>query len=240
MKLRRMRVEIWIVIGIMFLWPGFVFAQTGGNTQLQIRLRNSDGTAVIGEAIILQRLPEEAPILPNCITDSNGECIWYVGRGLYQLLFERQLDNVTALALAEGGLRGFGVTVGDEDIVYHFTFQNDGRVYFDTAPNAPVPSPLLPTFEAEQGGGETTLPQAVIDGTPTGVVTLIPTVSVTAVPEEIGETAVSPNPIWRLLIFITVGILLGGAVYLWSRAAQQRARLGRSQSPIRTQEESDA
>ena len=149
---------IWIVfyvLCVMFTWPGDVArAQEGGGVDLRIRLRASDGSAVVDEPVVLQRLPDEEDIAPACRTDTEGICTWRVRRGLYQLLFDRPLDAVSALAVAEGGLRGLGVTVGDATITYHFTFHSDGRVYFDAAPEAAVPVPIIPESDELHGGVE--------------------------------------------------------------------------------------
>ncbi|MFZ1398056.1 MAG: hypothetical protein WAS33_14225, partial [Candidatus Promineifilaceae bacterium] len=165
-------------------------AQAAEPISLTVQLRHSDGTAVTNEPISLARLPDEEPIAPTCLTDTSGRCTWPVGRGLYQLLFERPLDAITELALAEGGLRGFGVTVGDASIVYHFTFHSDGRVYFDAAPEAAVPSPVIPIGEALHGGvGPTQVPLAIV----TASVATAPTPEGTLTPDTaVGLPVVSP------------------------------------------------
>ncbi len=141
-------VILFILSSLMQIQPAAV-QQTA---RLEIRLRDSGGTAVIGETIILQRLPEEASVLPTCTTSADGACVWYVERGLYQVLFSQPLDEVSALALAEGGLRGFGITVGDAPITYHFTLQGDDHIYFDAVPEAARPIPIAPTLDALHGG----------------------------------------------------------------------------------------
>lgn len=200
------------------LLVGVAEAQTAGDTRLQIRLRASDGMAVVGETVILQRLPEEEPITPECETDSNGECVWYVGRGLYQVLFERPLDDISALAVAEGGLRGLGVTVGDEDITYHFTFHSDGRVYFDAAPEAAVPSPIIPAGEALHGGIAPTPVLPVVDDE------LVKETTPTSEPTSVPDTAAGPTSgsSWHLVLFIGGGLVIGGGLHLWSRKRQQQ------------------
>ena len=199
---------------------GIAEAQSVGDTRLQIRLRHSDGTAVTGETVILQRLPEEEPVFPDCTTDAYGECTWYVGRGLYQVLFERPLDDISALAVAEGGLRGFGITVGDESITYHFTFHSDGRVYFDAAPEAAVPSPIIPVGDVLHGG---TAP------TPTLTVTRDEPVEETPTPEPTNtpDTAVDPpsGNSWRLIVFIGGGLVIGGGLHVWTRRRRQSTGL---------------
>lgn len=216
----RMRWVLLILTGWLFWRPGGVLAQ---DTALQIRLRASDGTAVVGETVILERLPEADPY-PACITDAHGECVWQVGRGLYQVLFDRPLDDISALAVAEGGLRGLGVTVGDSglgdaSITYHFTFHSDGRVYFDAAPEAAVPAPIIPIGELLQGGVVPTLrPADSIDELDAATPTPMPTQA----PE--GATKPTASGPWRSLLFIGGGLLIGGGLHLWSRRRQMSSR----------------
>lgn len=217
MKLRQTGWVIGALIGCLFLWTGITFAQTSSDVQLQIRVRHSDGTAVTGETLILQRLPEEEPITPalwqaqgdKCETNADGACTWYVGRGLYQVLFTRPLDDVSALAVAEGGLRGFGITVGDEDIVYHFTFHSDGRVYFDAAPEAAVPSPIIPVGDILHGG---------ISPTSTPSPKSTERIDVTTRPSSdpiAPEGAANPTSgnSWRVFLFIGGGLVIGGGLH---------------------------
>jgi hypothetical protein len=171
---------------------------------LEIRLRDAGGAAVVGERVILERLPEEEPM--PCVTDGAGACVWRVGRGLYQVIFARPLDQISALALAEGGLRGFGLTVGQTDIVYHFTVHSDGRAYFDAAPEAAVPAPLIPAFDALHGGVAPTpiLPQMAVAPTATPRPAAAPDA---ADPAPTGQA-------WPLLAFLGGGLLLGGILHL--------------------------
>jgi hypothetical protein len=120
---------------------------------LTIRLRDSDGRFVTDEPVSLSRLPEEETAVA-CTTDAQGECAWPVTRGLYQLLFARPLDGVNAVLLGEGGLRGLGVTVGETPITYHFTFHSDDYVYFDLAPEMPLPLPKIPSPDLIHHHGE--------------------------------------------------------------------------------------
>ena len=215
-------------------------AQAQQTVRLEIRLRDSGGTAVSGETVTLQRLPEEMPVLPNCTTGTDGVCIWYVTRGLYQVLFTQPLDDVSALALAEGGLRGFGITVGDEPITYHFTLQRDDHVYFDAAPEAVIPVPIVPSHDSLHGGTAAT-PAIML--TPaeqsTSVIELVPveetTAPTTIIPAETdGETAVdsTSSPVWHLLVYIGLGLLFGGAVYAWPKSTRRGSRIKQIQSPI--------
>lgn len=229
----------WLLIGLVLSVAGAA-AQGADAVQLTVHLRSSDGTAVIGESVILQRLPEEEPLFPECITNGNGECTWIVGRGLYQVLFERPLDNISALAVAEGGLHGLGMTVGDEDITYHFTFHSDGRVYFDAAPEAAVPSPIIPVGDMLHGGIKPTLTRT---GSGSGE-----SVSKTPTPEPTAdsETAVDTTSgnSWRLILFIGGGMFIGGGLHLlrhhsgqvWSRKRQTPNR----KSSIQNRKSEDA
>ena len=196
-------------------------AQAAAPISLTVQLRHSDGTAVTNEPVSLERLPDEEPIAPTCQTDTSGRCTWSVGRGLYQVLFERPLDTISELALAEGGLRGFGLTVGEASITYHFTFHSDGRVYFDAAPEAAVPSPVIPIGKALHGGVvPTQVPLAIV----TESVGPTPT---TAVASTRGtDTAVDPpsGSGWDLLLFLGGGLVLGGSLHLWSRQRQASNR----------------
>ena len=187
-------------------------AQAAEPVSLTVQLRHSDGTAVIGEPVSLARLPDEEPVTLTCLTDTSGRCTWQVGRGLYQLLFERPLDNISSLAVAEGGLRGFGVTVGDSNIAYHFTFHSDGRVYFDAAPEAALPQP-----EPIEGIATTATPGATRDGMP-----------------DAGDENPATESSWQLLLFISGGLIAGGGLHLWSRkrgqAGSQPTRPGNAEA----------
>lgn len=200
-----------LVAGMTGMW------QTSGAVPLTIRLRASDGTAVAGETIILERLPEADPMLPPCTTNEQGVCTWSVERGLYQVLFTRPLDDISALAVAEGGLRGLGVTVGEEAIVYHFTFHSDGRVYFDAAPTAAVPSPIMPVGELLHGGVVPTPHPADGEDKPAAE-------TPTPAPAKASDatTGFTSGGLWRLLLFIGGGLVMGGGLHLLARKHRQR------------------
>lgn len=228
-------VGLWLGLA---LWPGNVVAyqpaaqlvvarqpvsQTAAVVALTVQLRHSDGTAVVGEAVALERPPEAEPVLPNCVTDEAGLCRWWVGRGLYQLRFSRPLDEISALALAEGGLNGLGITVGDTAVSYHFTFHSDGRVYFDAAPAAAVPQPVLPAGELWHGGILPTLTPAVE--------TVPPEATVLAPPEDSAAAEAIPatsETEWRLLGYIGGGLLLSVMVHL---CKERRRRLAAAEAP---------
>ncbi|MCI0398021.1 MAG: hypothetical protein L0332_07490 [Chloroflexi bacterium] len=211
MKRKTMAAILLSLIVYFLLRPGLATAQEAGQVRLHIRLRDSSGAAVAGELVLLQRLPEGAPIA--CATDANGLCGWTAGRGLYQLLFNRPLDHISALAVAEGGLAGFGVTVGDEPITYHFTFHTDGHVYFDAAPEAAVPEPIIPTLDDAHHDSAAALPETPPAG-PAGPVTA-GTLTAPGLEATGAETPSSRS--WRVLLFIALGLATGGSLHLWAR-----------------------
>jgi hypothetical protein len=233
----------WVLLCCCLSWAAFAAAQPTSAqaveaVSLTIKLRHSDGTAVVGETVILERQPEEAPIPPNCTTDASGSCSWTVKRGLYQVLFERPLDDISALAVAEGGLRGFGITVGDEPITYHFTYHSDARVYFDAASEAAVPSPIIPVGETLHGGAAPTPAQPAIDDEPVAE-------THTAEPTSTPDTAVTPSfgSAWRLLLFIGGGLVIGGSLHFLRLRSEQlwsTKRQNLSQSPLSGKEDADA
>jgi hypothetical protein len=223
-------------------------AQTGNEpVALSIRLRAADGSPVAGEPVTLQRLPDEEPILPACTTDAQGTCTWYVGRGLYQVLFERPLDEVSALDLAEGGLQGFGLTVGEAPIAYHFTLHNDGHVYFDAAPEAASPAPVIPTLDLLHGGVEPTPSLAeTLEPEPTDgqVVEQLPLDSdgvdednVTQPPAKNDKTASERR--WRLALLVGLGLVVGGGVHLLRHRIERVRKGGQVQRATGTTDQTE-
>lgn len=227
-------VLVTVMATVMSILATPVMAQQSGDTAaLTVSLRAADGTAVVGETVALQRLPDEADIAPPCRTNMLGACTWYVGRGLYQVLFARSLDEVSALALAEGGLRGFGLTVGEEAITYHFTFHGDGHVYFDAAPDAAAPVPIIPTAEHLHGGvEEISALQATVMPTATKEPAVVDVSDLVADEVTEGDGAPVGQPDepkstaggWRLLILAATGLMAGSGLHWWTR------RRGRRQS----------
>ncbi len=139
---------------VSFLWlVPMAQARDDDRVALTLQLRTSDGTPLVGATVILEQLPDAAAMSPDCLTHSDGTCQWFVAPGLYQVRFPAySLDDLSALALAEGGLSGLGVNVGEEAISYHFTLQEDGHIYFDATPDAAAPAPRLPTQTDLSGG----------------------------------------------------------------------------------------
>jgi hypothetical protein len=223
-----------------------ISAQAQEDVQLHVRLRYSDGTAVFDETVVLEgdtlRQAQDdvlRQVQDNaCTTDINGLCTWSVPPGLYQLLFTRPLDDLSALALAEGGLDGFGLTVGLSDIVYHFTFHSDSRVYFDAAPESVLPSPIIPEPD-DLHSWFTPTPAVTAEAAPPMESTTMPSVGVTTT-----EGAVTDRR-WQPLLFVLFGVGLGGGLYLlqprlgrvWSR---KRPKTADKQPSKNTSEEKEA
>jgi hypothetical protein len=202
---------IWLICWQVSL-SSKALAQDDVDVPLQIRLRHNDGTAVIGEKVVLQQLPEEEAIKPDCISDSIGMCTWHVKRGLYQVLFDRPLDEISAVAVGEGGLLGFGVTVGDEPVAYHFTFHSDGRVYFDTTPDAAAPSPFIPSPEELH---QSELPAPIPSLPEIEEATVAPAPTLTNAVEEVVS---SDSTSRQFLLFIGLGLIIGAGLTLRSRS----------------------
>lgn len=222
--------RIWLGLGFCLLLATStpVHAAPGGVAEpvrLTIRLRTSDGAAVVGETVRLERLPEAEPVAPACRTSPQGECTWSVPQGLYQVSFTRPPDEVSAQALAEGGLTGLGLTVGTADITYPFTFHSDGHVYFDASPEAAVPSPLIPPVAALSGGLELSATPSPPPAQPVDVTATRSPESAT--PEKAASEATPGHP-WRLIRFIGGGLVIGGSLHLWSRRKQITAHQTRS------------
>lgn len=211
------------------VWAEIVQAQA--LVPVTISIRYMDGTPAKGEEVTLLSQPDY--IAQTAVTDENGLSIFNVSRGIYEIRFDASLDPVSALAVAEGGMMNFGITVGDEAISYHFTLDN-GLVYFDSTPDATVPSPIIPELKDLHfigGAGEPT---------PTSLSGTIVLEMKETVTPEVSKTAVSPNitrqathtPIPERLAVnqdgsatngllligaIAVGMLLGGIIFVINR-----------------------
>lgn len=214
--MKRLAAFIFCLVG---LWGTSVAAaqemvSSPEGVSLTVSLRDSAGTAAAGETIILEQFPEETAV--SCTTDAQGRCAWSVSPGLYQLLFTRPPDEITAVAVAEGGLRGLGITVGDLPITYHFTFHSDGRVYFDAAPDAARPQPIMPTAADLHGHGESPLPDTAV--TPTSIATPV----MTATPVGETTTDVTASPLF-LLLAAGGGVVIALIVHRLARRPDQRA-----------------
>jgi hypothetical protein len=208
---------------LLFAGTSNVLAQEGTTVPLHIRLRAADGSAVVGERVILERFPDEEAISPDCITNATGQCTWYVEPGLYQLLFSRPLDEISALAVAEGGLRGLGLTVGRTAVTYHFTFHSDAYVYFDAAPDAAVPEPVIPA-ETHQHGAAVTRPvdtAVTSDHHTTPTATSLPASVVVTTMQ--GSESATGQP-WLPLVYIFLGLLLGSGLHVLQRYSSSLRR----------------
>ncbi len=206
--------------------------------QVVVRVRNGTGQPLVGEEISLLSSPNDEAITPNCVTNEQGKCTWSVSRGIYQVQFvNRNLDAVSALAVAEGGLAHFGITVGDEDIVYHFVLYQDSHIYFDQTPDAPLPSPIIPTledlhwYEDLKTSPAPAIISLEVEPTQTAVAGLP-----THTPEPIAETPAfdKGTPRRRLALLIPIGLVLGLTLHLiWKR----RGKTNRSSAKLTDQGE---
>ena len=191
------------VFYLLFLWLTLItpmaYAQASDEVTLTIQLRASDGTPLVDATIILEQLSDAAALGPACQTNQDGFCSWLVTPGLYQVWFPAySLDDLSALALAEGGLNGLGVTVGQAAIRYAFTVQADGHVYFDATPDAAAPTPRYPA-ETSLSGGAFISPSVGLGTEP--IITITP-VSLLPEPEE----TTSSLPWW---LWLGGGVTLG-------------------------------
>ena len=215
----RRRTLFWLLLVGWLTRPGLpLYGQAEAGVPVQVRLRDGQGTPVAGEPLRLERLPESAAVPPDCTTDAAGQCTWQVERGLYQLRLTRPLDALTRLALAEGGLTGLGLTVGDRPLTYHFTLAADGYLYFDQAPAAARPQPFVPTWadlHVEPPLAATASPAPA----PAGALASPAYPAPVALPEEPAPPAAAEaaRPGWgaRPLLFLGLGLALGGGLYYW-------------------------
>jgi hypothetical protein len=225
---------VMVALGVTLVLIQAADAQTESEAvELTVRLRAGDGSAVAGEAVTLQRLPHEETVLPECVTGEQGTCTWLVGRGLYQVMFDRPLDEVSALALAEGGLRGFGLTVGDVNITYHFTLQGDGHVYFDATPMGAIPSSIIPTLEALHGGmAPADTPEPTPESDPVALDGGDGAEEMNdGSPADEGEDSASARR-RRLLFLAGMGLMAGSSLHLWTRRRRKTDRASIAASPV--------
>ena len=196
---------------LLLVWFGGRGVSDSPEVALTVQLRAADGQPLAGVTVILERLPDAAAMEPACITQNDGTCQWFVLPGLYQVRFPAYtLDDLSALALAEGGLSGLGLTIGDEEIRYGFTVQEDGHVYFDATPDAAAPTPRLPT-ETDLAGG--VFISRVVRGVTEPTTTSTP---VTQWPEPEKTT---PFRVWWLWpgAGVTLGFMIWFIRQYWSR-----------------------
>jgi len=195
-----------LFLGTLWLTPPVT---DGEAVTLTVQFRATDGAPLGGETVILERLPDAAAMEPACITQNDGTCQWFVAPGLYQVRFPAYtLDDLSALALAEGGLNGLGVTVGESAIRYAFTVQDDGHVYFDATPDAAAPTPRLPAQFGVSGGVMISRAVSLVAE---------PRATATSTQAEANALGTRPQPGWQTVIAIGGGMFLGLIVWLGQR-----------------------
>lgn len=191
-------------------------------TAVTIRLRAADGSPVVAEPLQLVTFAAEsqADTSATCQTNDEGICRWQVASGLYELLSKRPLDDLSRYAVAEGGLRGLGLTVGDAPITYTLTLQPDNHIYFDTASESPIPEPFIPTMANTHLHGTPSVPSEIAD---TGEISqtveravVISAENTTILDSSVAETVASDSARSdRLLLLIGIGIGAGIGLALW-------------------------
>ena len=136
--------------------------------------------------------------------------------GVYEVHWDRPLDDLSLLTSAENGLNSFGVTVGTAPIAYHFVLHTDSRIYFDAAPDAALPEPIIPTIDTIHTHAP--IASRVGEAAFSAENTPIPTAFPTDLPTEITQpTATNPSASWRIFLLIVVGLFVGGGLLLWSQ-----------------------
>ena len=140
-----MKRKIYLKIFLIFILLATVqpvFAQTA---TVSIRLRELDGRPISQESVRIVKHPEFTE--QTAVTGLDGRADFQLSRGIYEVHLSTMLDDVSALAVAEGGLEGFGITVGDDEIEYSFVFNTDERFYFDATPEQETASPIIPQLD---------------------------------------------------------------------------------------------
>jgi len=183
---------------------------------LEIRVRDAEGNPLAGEIVRIALSLSENSTFEPCFTNATGICGWNVNKGVYEVHWDRPMDDLSVLTSAENGLNSFGITVGDKPIAYHFVLHTDSRIYFDAAPNAAIPEPIIPTASMIHTHTpiENWVGEAEFSAENTANTTQE---SADPLAETSGETRTDTNPLWRILLLIFVGLLIGGGLHLWSQ-----------------------
>ena len=183
---------------------------------LEISVRDAEGNPLADETVRIALSLSESSTFEPCITDATGVCSWGVEEGVYEVHWDRPMDALSVLTSAENGLNSFGVTVSDEPITYHFVLHTDNRIYFDDAPDAAIPEPIIPTMDTihlhaplESWVEEV---EFSAENIPTPTAETAESSTEAAQPIEVD----SGSP-WRILLLITVGLFVGGGLHLWSQ-----------------------
>ena len=195
------------------MMPQPIFAFSEKLVSVEVFVRDTNGAPLANEPIRIALSFSADTANRECLTDSTGRCQWEVESGIYELYWERWLDALSRQAAAENGLSTFGITVGDIPITYHFVLHSDNRIYFDAAPDAAIPDPIIPTEAMIFQHGR-------VEGQAEGVrfsAEITPTLSADTTQITTLETSSNPTTMWRILLFILVGLLIGGTLHLWSQ-----------------------
>ena len=134
-------------------------------------------------------------------------------QGLYEVSWEYTLDMLSQVASAENGLHNFGITVGNQPITYHFTLYNDQHIYFDAAPAAPLPDPLIPTVE-----NLFLHEPLMVERTKMGKDVLVDVLSSESTVISKVEVISPHSDIEQTVLLIEVGMLMSLTLLLWWRS----------------------
>ena len=199
--------RLFIVLTLLLI--GFIphSSTVAQNTvELDIHLRDAEGQPLANEPI---RIAE--PFAPSssyavCLTNAEGMCRWGVTQGVYEVHWGQTLDALSQVASAENGLQSIGITVGQTPITYHFVLHNNDHIYFDAASASSVPQPIIPSQE--------TLFTHGVDRSVESTTTM--PLSEPVVVSEVEVSSTSSNG-WHLLLFVALGLCIGGSLHYWSR-----------------------
>ncbi len=214
MKKKKATTYIFLICFLFIHGATAVAAQT--TTAVQIRLRKLNGTPIPQETVRIVALPDYTE--QTAVTDLNGHAAFNLARGIYEVHLSASLDRVSALAVGEGGLEGFGITVGDVPITYSFVFNTDNRFYFDATPELAMGSPIIPQLEDLHFENRTKQPTA----TPLTVVTVIEPTIIHMVPVDT-ETAENKKPNLTLpIVTVLMGIFGTSSLWAWRQRKNEK------------------
>lgn len=223
-RMNRLMIAVLFLIALTGWGTRTADAQQSLIVEVTVQLRDATGQPLTGESLTLATFLTDVNATMRCQTDADGRCRWAVEPGLYELLSARPLDAVSRLALAEGGLRGYGLTVGETPITYHFVLHSDTRLHFDAAPEAVQPQPIIPVADPDHTHGiavptEPPIPPATASAEPTDA-RATPEETPWAIATTTRQTSTTGSQLSRILTvigYIGLGLAVGGGLHWWTR-----------------------
>lgn len=214
---------------------------TDERIELRLRVRNPNGSPVVGFEIGLTRVWDNAP-MGSRITDANGEAVWHVAPQMeFQYELPSELAETLVQELGEQGFTGLGVYTGwageiteDTDamqpILMGIVLSNqDGTgfgnfAYVDKTPDQSAPSPsipgvtspLAPVFESATdnlAADESATDQPSGNETTTILTLPTPTPESTPLPDQADDLNSGDWGVW--VFWLLLILLLGAAAYWW-------------------------